>query len=145
MWIDVGYPRPRPWGRWLPRRWYVTRWRYVARWILWRPIGEPPFDTTRWALPRRLPPSRHPDEEACLCFHVTLRKVRTYLNREAPPVASLISDCLGAGTGCQWCVPFLEELHRQWSNGEDPDLPMSPEDYAAARLSYHRTGERESL
>ena len=32
-----------------------------------------------------------PDDEVCLCFHVTLRKIRAYLKREDPPVASLIS------------------------------------------------------
>lgn len=92
-----------------------------------------------------------PDDDVCLCFHVSLRKIRGFMERENPPVASLISDCLGAGTGCRWCVPFLRELHRQHvagpgaglgPNGE-PDLRVSPEQYAKSRLSYHRTGRRE--
>jgi bacterioferritin-associated ferredoxin len=85
-----------------------------------------------------------PDDEVCLCFHVSLRKIRTYLARENPPVASLISECLGAGTGCRWCVPFLKHLHAQHAAGEVPDLRVSPERYTAARLTYHKTNVRDS-
>ena len=84
-----------------------------------------------------------PDDEVCLCFHVSLRKIRTYLARENPPVASLISECLGAGTGCQWCVPFLNQLHAMHRRGETPDLKVSPERYVQARLSFHKSGERD--
>jgi bacterioferritin-associated ferredoxin len=85
----------------------------------------------------------NPDDDVCLCFRVPLRKIRAFLNRENPPVASLISECLGAGTGCRWCVPFLKHLHAQHSRGEEPDLRVSPEEYCRARLDYHRTGERD--
>lgn len=84
-----------------------------------------------------------PDDEVCLCFHVSLRKIRTFLAREDPPVASLISECLGAGTGCRWCVPFLKHLHSQHEAGEVPDLKISPERYTQARLTYHKTDERD--
>lgn len=83
-----------------------------------------------------------PDDEVCLCFHVSLRKIRAYLEREDPPVASLISDCLGAGTGCRWCVPFLKHLHQQHQKGAAPDLRVSPEEYANSRLAYHQDGSR---
>ena len=85
----------------------------------------------------------NPDDHVCLCFHVSLRKLTTYMNREKPRVPSQLSECLGAGTGCHWCVPFLEDLHRQWADGEVPSLPESPEKYAARRIEYHRTGERQ--
>ena len=85
----------------------------------------------------------NPDDEVCLCFHVTLRKIRTYLAREDPPVASLISECLGAGTGCMWCVPFLKHLHSQHQKGTEPDLKVSPEQYMNSRQSYRETGERD--
>jgi bacterioferritin-associated ferredoxin len=83
-----------------------------------------------------------PDDHVCLCFGVSLRKLRAYLKRERPSVPSQLSDCLGAGTGCHWCVPFLERLHRQWAAGEEPDLDVSPRDYAQQRSSYRETGER---
>jgi len=83
------------------------------------------------------------DDQVCLCFHVSLRKIRGYLSRENPPVASLISECLGAGTGCQWCVPFLKHLHAQHKDGITPDLKISPERYANARLSFHETEVRD--
>ena len=84
-----------------------------------------------------------PDDQVCLCFRVSLRKIRTFLAVENPPVASLISECLSAGTGCQWCVPFLKHLHAQHVRGETPDLNISPERYADARLDYHKTNERD--
>ena len=83
-----------------------------------------------------------PDDHVCLCFRVSLRKVRTFLNREDPPVASRLADCLGAGTGCQWCVPFLKKLHAQKQAGEPIDLPVSPTEYASRRANYRQTGER---
>jgi bacterioferritin-associated ferredoxin len=85
----------------------------------------------------------NPDDEVCLCFRVSLRKVRTYLARENPPVVSLVSECLGAGTGCRWCVPFLTALHRQHQQGQVPDLKVSPEEYARTRLTFHQTHERD--
>ena len=84
-----------------------------------------------------------PDDHICLCFRVSQRKLVTYLNRERPTVPSQLSDCLGAGTGCHWCVPFLEELHRQWAAGETPNLDESPETYAARRKAFHKTGRRD--
>ncbi len=85
-----------------------------------------------------------PDDDVCLCFHVSLRKIRSYLAREDPPVASLISECLGAGTGCRWCVPFLKALHAQHQKGIEPDLKVSPEQYTRARSSFHRSGTRDA-
>jgi len=84
-----------------------------------------------------------PDDQVCLCFGVSLRKIQGYLRRENPPVASLISECLGAGTGCGWCVPFLTHLHEQHTKDIEPDLSISPERYAQARTSYHTTHERD--
>jgi bacterioferritin-associated ferredoxin len=83
------------------------------------------------------------DDDVCLCFHVSLRKIRGYLEREDPAVASLISECLGAGTGCGWCVPFLKHLHAQHAAGKPVDLRVSPEAYAASRLTYRTTQQRE--
>lgn len=85
----------------------------------------------------------NPDDDVCLCFHVPLRKIRAYLARENPPVASLISECLSAGTGCGWCVPFLKHLHAQHAKGMTPDLKVSPEEYMNARSSYRETHERD--
>lgn len=84
-----------------------------------------------------------PDDEVCLCFHVSLRKLRNYLEREKPKVASQLSECLGAGTGCRWCVPFLVKLHGQAAAGETPDLPVAPAEYAKRRSHYRSTGERD--
>ncbi len=79
-----------------------------------------------------------PNDEVCLCFHVTLRKIEAYLRREDPPVASLISDCLGAGTGCGWCVPQLRRLHELHVQGRSLELAQSPADYAREREAYRR-------
>ncbi|MBX3362177.1 MAG: (2Fe-2S)-binding protein [Phycisphaeraceae bacterium] len=85
-----------------------------------------------------------PDDKVCLCFHVSLRKLRTYLRVHNPTVPSLLSECFGAGTGCQWCVPFLKHLHAQHQQGIEPDLNVSPEQYTKARLSFHKSGERDA-
>jgi len=84
-----------------------------------------------------------PDDHVCLCYRVSQRKIVNYCKREKPVVASLVSECLGAGTGCGWCVPFLKKLHQQVIDGvKSPDLPVGPEQYANQRATYRKTGER---
>ena len=77
-------------------------------------------------------------DNVCVCFHVPLVKLLTFLRRERPVVASQMSQCFGAGTGCGWCIPFLEKLHEDWKanpNGE-PALGLSTADYLARRREY---------
>ncbi len=85
----------------------------------------------------------HPNDHLCLCFGVSLGKVQSYLARENPPVASLISECLGAGTGCGWCVPYLKDLHAQHQAGQTPTIEGSADDYKEGRLAYRDTGQRD--
>lgn len=92
---------------------------------------------------REYPACVQPDDDVCLCFHVSLRKIQNYLAREDPPVASLISECLSAGTGCGWCVPFLKHLHACHKAGKPVDLRVSPEEYARTRLVYRETKTRD--
>jgi bacterioferritin-associated ferredoxin len=86
----------------------------------------------------------NPDDNVCLCFRVSQRKLVNYLKRENPSVPSQLADCLGAGTGCQWCVPFLKKLFDQHQRGEEPNLPISPQTYANRRASYHQSGKRDT-
>jgi hypothetical protein len=59
-------------------------------------------------------------------------------------VASQINEALPAGTGCQWCVPFVKRLHEQVMAGEtNPDLPVSPAEYAKRRAKYRKAGSRD--
>ena len=84
------------------------------------------------------------DDELCLCFHVTKRKVINYLRLEQPLRESQLADCHGAGTGCGWCRPYLKKLFDAAQAGSDqsaaPDLPAA-EDYAHGRTSYVRAGK----
>ncbi|MCI0363309.1 MAG: (2Fe-2S)-binding protein [Phycisphaerales bacterium] len=84
-----------------------------------------------------------PDDNVCLCFRVSQRKIVNFLKREKPRVPSQVSECLSAGTGCQWCVPFLKKLFDQWERGQEPNLPISPESYAQRRSAYHKSGKRD--
>ncbi|MEM6749177.1 MAG: (2Fe-2S)-binding protein [Planctomycetota bacterium] len=84
-----------------------------------------------------------PDDPVCLCFRVSQRKLVNYCRREKPAVASQLADCLGAGTGCGWCVPFLARLHEEVSRGvEEPLRACDPSGYAQARQRYRTTGDR---
>ena len=84
----------------------------------------------------------NPGDDVCLCFHVSQQKLTNFIKREQPKVASKLSECLGAGTGCHWCVPYLELMWEQWEKGETPQLNFSPEEYATQRSEYHRSGQR---
>jgi bacterioferritin-associated ferredoxin len=81
------------------------------------------------------------NDELCLCFHVTKRKVVNYIRVEKPRRAAQLSECFGAGTGCGWCRPFLQKLFDQAVEGGQTtvDLPTS-EDYARMRGKYVRAG-----
>jgi bacterioferritin-associated ferredoxin len=63
------------------------------------------------------------DDELCLCFHVTPRKIWNYLRRTRPSRASQLHACGGAGTGCGWCRRYLEGLYEAWGSGP-PELPL---------------------
>src|SRR5437660_12681648 len=62
----------------------------------------------------------NPDDIVCYCFHVTRRKIETFCAVEKPQVASQISECLSAGTGCGWCVPMLKHLHKKMCGEKIP-------------------------
>ena len=82
------------------------------------------------------------DDELCLCFHVTKRKVINYLRVEKPRRVGQLSDCFGAGTGCGWCRPFLKRLFEAAAVAEgeaEPQLPVAA-DYARQRSNYVRSG-----
>ena len=76
------------------------------------------------------------DPELCICFHVRRNKVIRYVRRERPRVVSLISGCLSAGTGCGWCIPFLEKIHEDVLEGHEPEPAMSADEYKRRRLEY---------
>jgi len=110
-----------------------------------------------------------PDQELCLCFHVTLRKVQKFIRLEKPKVASQLSQCYGAGTGCGWCRPFLKRLLEEAQSASadrSPDLEggaslqtdspkppqpdnspvksfvqLDPDEYASLREEYVRQGK----
>ncbi|MBA61533.1 MAG: (2Fe-2S)-binding protein [Planctomycetaceae bacterium] len=85
-----------------------------------------------------------PDDNLCLCFHITKRKVMNYIRIEKPRRASQISECFGAGTGCGWCRPFLQRLFEQASpsgknNAELPDR----KEYSSLRKKYMDEKKRQ--
>jgi NAD(P)H-nitrite reductase large subunit len=82
------------------------------------------------------------DDELCLCFHVTKRKVISYLRVERPQRESQLANCHGAGTGCGWCRPFLKKLFEAARVGgaATTDLPDSGS-YARSRGEYVRAGK----
>jgi bacterioferritin-associated ferredoxin len=84
-----------------------------------------------------------PDDEICYCFHVKRRKLVNFARRHQPKVASQMSECGGAGTGCGWCIPFLKQIFRQEVCGETFDEleQLSPEEYARQRAAYVRAGK----
>jgi NAD(P)H-nitrite reductase large subunit len=82
------------------------------------------------------------DDELCLCFHVSKRKVISFLRVERPQRESQLAQCHGAGTGCGWCRPFLKRLFEASRAGTSSpaDLPDS-EHYASGRSNYVRAGK----
>jgi NAD(P)H-nitrite reductase large subunit len=81
------------------------------------------------------------DDEVCLCFHVSKRKILNFLRVEKPRHVSQISECFGAGTGCGWCRPFLKRYYEQVLHGAVASDAISPQEYARQRGQYVREGK----
>jgi bacterioferritin-associated ferredoxin len=84
-------------------------------------------------------PVNDPDRKICYCYTVTCRKLVNFARRTRPARASQMSDCLGAGTGCGWCIPFLMTIHEAVKAQTEPEIALSPEDYEALRKTYIST------
>ena len=83
-----------------------------------------------------------PDDEICLCFHVSKRKIVNWIRVNQPLRAAQLSECFGAGTGCGWCRPFLKKLfeldqtRRESSENAAPDDDLNAEQYRNRRAQY---------
>ena len=83
------------------------------------------------------------DDKICYCFHVSRRKLVNWSRMYEPKVASQLSECGGAGTGCGWCIPFLKQIFKQ---ATEPDVEgeietLSAEEYAKRRAEYVKSGK----
>ena len=76
------------------------------------------------------------EDHVCVCHNVSLGKLIMYMRRENPKVASQLSQCLGAGTSCGWCIPFLEKMHKQHVTGDTVALSVDSEKYAKCGKEY---------
>ena len=86
------------------------------------------------------------DDELCLCFHVSKRKVVNFLRVERPQRVAQLSECHGAGTGCGWCRPFLNKLFQAAAGDDSADgetLLPNAEQYAEARAAYRAEQNRK--
>lgn len=88
------------------------------------------------------------DDELCLCFHVSWRKVLNYIRIHRVRVPSQLSECQSAGTGCGWCraaICRLVDRMEKFPPGEDGDwqcwldtvFPNTlSDDYSAGRKQH---------
>ena len=67
------------------------------------------------------------DDELCLCFHVSWRKVLNYIRVHRIRTPSQLHECGGAGTGCGWCRKQLERLASLCA--ENPPSPDAIEEW----------------
>ncbi len=82
------------------------------------------------------------DDELCLCFHVTKRKVINFLRIEKPQRPGQLAECFGAGTGCGWCRPYLRRLFEQAAAANEAvEALPSAEQYAELRGRYIQDGK----
>jgi bacterioferritin-associated ferredoxin len=81
------------------------------------------------------------DDEICLCFHVSKRKVLNFIRVEKPRRAGQLSECFGAGTGCGWCRSMLQTYFDAAVQGGVTNLvEPTPQEYAQQRAKYVRAG-----
>lgn len=90
------------------------------------------------------------DDELCLCFHVSWRKVINYIRVHRVRVPSQLSECQSAGTGCGWCRAAMRRLVQRMQDappeGEDlqrwlDEVYPAASEYAAGRQRYIDAGQ----
>jgi NAD(P)H-nitrite reductase large subunit len=81
------------------------------------------------------------DDTICYCFHISKRKIFNFLRIHQPRRASQLSECGGAGTGCGWCVPFLQKYFADAGNQAPQDDLMTADEYARQRGAYIKAGK----
>lgn len=84
-----------------------------------------------------------PDDKICYCYGVSMRKLMNFSRRVKPDRPSRMTECLGAGTGCGWCIPFLVKI------ADDPDAfqleVLTPDEYAQRRKNYIQTAPKNTF
>ncbi len=82
------------------------------------------------------------DDEVCLCFHVTKRKILNFIRLHQPRVPSQLAECFGAGTGCGWCRRLLVRYFNEAADrGEVEITPEpTPEEWQRMRSRYVQAG-----
>ncbi len=83
-----------------------------------------------------------PDDKICYCYDVSLRKLRNFARRRHLACPSQLSECLGAGTGCGWCIPTLKRVFEEANQGQESlDVGLTPDEYARRRQEYIDSGK----
>lgn len=90
------------------------------------------------------------DDELCLCFHVSWRKVMNFIRIERVRVPSQLAECQSAGTGCGWCRKAMRRLVEKMDEGHAPNpeelqdwldhIYPNSQDYAEGRQVHIREG-----
>jgi bacterioferritin-associated ferredoxin len=93
------------------------------------------------------------DDELCLCFHISCRKVLNYIRVHQVKYPSQIADCGGAGTGCGWCRKQIEKLlvlslenppSAEQIDGWLAENTPDRQKYAEARARYKASRSKDS-
>ena len=81
------------------------------------------------------------EDEICLCFHISKRKILNFIRINKPRRAGQLSECYGAGTGCGWCRKMLVRYFEQAvESGVTTEDEPSVAEYAKLRSRYIRSG-----
>jgi len=88
------------------------------------------------------------DDEICYCYHVSMRKLINFAHRTKPARPSQMTQCLNAGTGCGWCIPFLIKIaqeHDREIPGQIDGLQIDSEEYAEQRKNYRASQPKNTF
>ena len=87
-----------------------------------------------------------PDDELCLCFHVSWRKVINYIRVNRIRLPSQLAECQSAGTGCGWCRKSMRRLveRMQASSPDATDIERWLKEEFPRREAYVE-GRREFI
>jgi bacterioferritin-associated ferredoxin len=87
-----------------------------------------------------------PEDKICYCYGVTMAKLWNYARRQKPRRPSQMSECLGAGTGCGWCIPILKQIQQEATapSQDGIHIDMTPDEYAEKRKAYLQDKDKKN-
>ncbi len=76
---------------------------------------------------------RKPGTRICVCFGVSNTRALEVWHESDSPTVGRLTQLFGCGTHCAMCIPYFNDLLREYRNGSWPAQPASDTSWFGAK------------